>query len=208
MIARIEGKLVYKSTDYLIVDVNGVGYRVFVPLSTYYALPEIDENIQLRIVTIVREDVFRLFGFLTKKEQEMFEHLLSISKIGPKLGLNTLSGMSADVLKDAITQGDIEKINTIPGIGKKTAERIVLELKEKLGKIALDTSEVVGSTISSAKTELQDALSALINLGYKKPNAEIALKKVSANLKNSDDEENITVETLIKGALKILAGTG
>ena len=208
MIARIEGKLVYKSTDYLIVDVNGVGYRIFVPLSTYYALPEIDENLQLRIVTIVREDVFRLFGFLTKKEQEMFEHLLSISKIGPKLGLNTLSGMSADVLKDAITQGDIEKINTIPGIGKKTAERIVLELKEKLGKIALDTSEVVGSTISSAKTELQDALSALINLGYKKPNAEIALKKVSANLKNSDDEENITVETLIKGALKILAGTG
>ena len=208
MIARIEGKLVYKSTDYLIVDVNGVGYRVFVPLSTYYALPEIDENLQLRIVTIVREDVFRLFGFLTKKEQEMFEHLLSISKIGPKLGLNTLSGMSADVLKDAITRGDIEKINSIPGIGKKTAERIVLELKEKLGKIALDTSEAVGSTIPSAKTELQDALSALINLGYKKQSAELALKKVSTNLKNNDTEESFNVETLIKGSLKILAGTG
>ena len=208
MIARIEGKLVYKSTDYLIVDVNGVGYRVFVPLSTYYALPEIDENLQLRIVTIVREDVFRLFGFLTKKEQEMFEHLLSISKIGPKLGLNTLSGMSADVLKDAITRGDIEKINSIPGIGKKTAERIVLELKEKLGKIALDTSEAVGSTIPSAKTELQDALSALINLGYKKQSAELALKKVSTNLKNNDAEESFNVETLIKGSLKILAGTG
>ena len=208
MIARIEGKLVYKSTDYLIVDVNGVGYRIFVPLSTYYALPEIDENLQLRIVTIVREDVFRLFGFLTKKEQEMFEHLLSISKIGPKLGLNTLSGMSADVLKDAITRGDIEKINSIPGIGKKTAERIVLELKEKLGKIALDTSEAVGSTIPSAKTELQDALSALINLGYKKQSAELALKKVSTNLKNNDAEESFNVETLIKGSLKILAGTG
>tara|TARA_B100000315_G_scaffold140796_1_gene129839 strand:+ start:289 stop:915 length:627 start_codon:yes stop_codon:yes gene_type:complete len=208
MIARIEGKLVYKSTDYLIVDVNGVGYRIFVPLSTYYALPEIDENLQLRIVTIVREDVFRLFGFLTKKEQEMFEHLLSISKIGPKLGLNTLSGMSADVLKDAITRGDIEKINSIPGIGKKTAERIVLELKEKLGKIALDTSEAVGSTIPSAKTELQDALSALINLGYKKQSAELALKKVSTNLKNNDTEESFNVETLIKGSLKILAGTG
>jgi len=208
MIARIEGKLVYKSTDYLIVDVNGVGYRIFVPLSTYYALPEIDENLQLRIVTIVREDVFRLFGFLTKKEQEMFEHLLSISKIGPKLGLNTLSGMSADVLKDAITRGDIEKINSIPGIGKKTAERIVLELKEKLGKITLDTSEAVGSTIPSAKTELQDALSALINLGYKKQSAELALKKVSTNLKNNDTEESFNVETLIKGSLKILAGTG
>ena len=208
MIARIEGKLVYKSTDYLIVDVNGVGYRIFVPLSTYYALPEIDENLQLRIVTIVREDVFRLFGFLTKKEQEMFEHLLSISKIGPKLGLNTLSGMSADVLKDAITRGDIEKINSIPGIGKKTAERIVLELKEKLGKIDLDTSEAVGSSIPSAKTELQDALSALINLGYKKQSAELALKKVSTNLKNNDTEESFNVETLIKGSLKILAGTG
>lgn len=207
MIARIKGKLVYKSTNHLIVDVNGVGYRIFVPLSTYYALPETGETLQLRIVTIIREDVFNLFGFLTQKEQEMFEHLRSVSKIGPKLGLNTLSGMSADELKEAIMHGDIEKINSIPGIGKKTAERIVLELKEKVGKIVLDTASV-DFDFPSVKTELKDALSALINLGYKKPTAESALKKVAGDLKTNDDgEEKLTVETLIKGALKILSGT-
>jgi Holliday junction DNA helicase RuvA len=189
------------------VDVNGVGYRVFIPLSTYYALPETGENLNLRIVTIVREDVFNLFGFLTQEEQEIFEHLISVSKIGPKLGLNTLSGMSADELKEAIMQGDIEKINSIPGIGKKTAERIVLELKEKVGKVVLDTSSIIDSAVHSTKTELKDALSALINLGYKKPAAELALKKVTVGLKNNENEKNATVESLIKGALKILSGT-
>ncbi len=206
MIARIQGKLIYKSTHHLIVDVNGVGYQIYVPLSTYYALPETGETLQLRIVTIVREDAFNLFGFFTQKEQEMFEYLISVSKIGPKVGLNTLSGMSADELKEAILQGDIEKINSIPGIGKKTAERIVLELKEKVGKIVLDTSSV-DSAIPSAKAELKDALSALINLGYKRSSAESALKKVTADLKNNENEDSITVESLIKGALKILSGT-
>ncbi|MEE9164717.1 MAG: Holliday junction branch migration protein RuvA [Nitrospinota bacterium] len=207
MIARIEGKLAYKSTDRLIVDVNGVGYQVYVPLSTYYALPETGEILQLRIITIVREDAFNLFGFLTKEEQEMFEYLINVSKIGPKVGLNTLSGMSANELKEAILQGDIEKINSIPGIGKKTAERIVLELKEKVGKIVLDTSSIVDSADPSTKTELKDALSALINLGYKRLSAESALEKVTASLKNNDNEDSFTVETLIKGALKILSGT-
>ncbi len=207
MIARIEGKLAYKSTDRLIVDVNGVGYQVYVPLSTYYALPETGKILQLRIITIVREDAFNLFGFLTKEEQEMFEYLINVSKIGPKVGLNTLSGMSANELKEAILQGDIEKINSIPGIGKKTAERIVLELKEKVGKIVLDTSSIVDSADPSTKTELKDALSALINLGYKRLSAESALEKVTASLKNNDNEDSFTVETLIKGALKILSGT-
>ena len=206
MIARIQGKLIYKSTHHLIVDVNGVGYQIYVPLSTYYALPETGETLQLRIVTIVREDAFNLFGFFTQKEQEMFEYLISVSKIGPKVGLNTLPEMSADELKEAILQGDIEKINSIPGIGKKTAERIVLELKEKVGKIVLDTSSV-DSAIPSAKAELKDALSALINLGYKRSSAESALKKVTADLKNNENEDSITVESLIKGALKILSGT-
>ena len=208
MIARIEGKLVYKSTNRLIVDVNGVGYQVYVPLSTYYALPETGEILQLRIVTIVREDAFKLFGFLTKEEQEMFEYLISVSKIGPKVGLNTLSGMSANELKEAILHGDIEKISSIPGIGKKTAERLVLELKEKVGKIVLDTSSIVDSADPSTKNALKDALSALINLGYKKPSAETALKKVTTVLKNNDNEDSLSVETLIKGALKILSGTG
>jgi Holliday junction DNA helicase RuvA len=207
MIARIKGKLAYKSTDRLIVDVNGVGYQVYVPLSTYYALPETGEILQLRIITIVREDAFNLFGFLTKEEQEMFEYLISVSKIGPKVGLNTLSGMSVNVLKEAILQGDIEKINSIPGIGKKTAERIVLELKEKVGKIVLDASSIVDSTDPSTRTVLKDALSALINLGYKKLSAELALKKVTAVLKNNDKEDSFTVETLIKSSLKILSGT-
>ena len=207
MIARIEGKLAYKSTYRLIVDVNGVGYQVYVPLSTYYALPETGEILKLRIITIVREDAFNLFGFLTKEEQEMFEYLISVSKIGPKVGLNTLSGMSVNELREAILQGDIEKINSIPGIGKKTAERIVLELKEKVDKIVLDASSIVDSADPLTKTVLKDALSALINLGYKKLSAESALKKVTAALKNNDNEDSFTVETLIKSALKILSGT-
>ncbi len=174
------------------------------PLSTYYALPELEETLQLRISTIVREDVFNLFGFLTQKEQDIFKHLIRVSKIGPKLGINILSGMSADELKDAIMLGDVEKLNSIPGIGKKTAERIVLELKEKVGKIDKD-AEHAEPTLRTGNVEFEDALSALINLGYKKPTAEIALKKVMANLKASDKaDENVSVETLIKGALKIL----
>lgn len=207
MIARIRGELVSKSPNFLIVDVNGVGYRIFVPLSSYYALPELGETLQLRIVSIVREDVFHLYGFLTQKEQGIFEHLISVSKIGPKLGLNILSGMSADELKAAITIGDIEKLNTIPGVGKKTAERMVLELKEKISKISLDTSTTV-SDIAAKKTEIEDALSALINLGYKKQTAESALNKVAADLKTNDGaEESLTVEALIKGALKTLSGS-
>lgn len=206
MIARINGKLIHKATNYLIVDVNGVGYRIFVPLSTYYALPGLGKNLQLRTITIVREDVFHLFGFLTQEEQEMFEHLVSVSKIGPKLGINILSGMSAAELKDAIILADTEKIFTIPGIGKKTAERIVLELKEKVGKMVSEPA-IVEHGLFSIKPELRDAISALVNLGYKQPAAESALKKVTRILKSPDNkEEVITVENLIKGALKILSG--
>lgn len=206
MIARIRGKLVSKSTDFLIVDVNGVGYRVFVPLSTYYTLPEEGEVLQLLIVTIVREDVFNLFGFLTQKEQDIFKLLISVSKIGPKLGLNILSGISAVELKQAITLGDIEKLNSIPGIGRKTAERIVLELKEKVSKMVMDTP-VVEAYSPLPKTKMEDALSALTNLGYKKQSSEPVLKRVLADLKTDQgEEENYTLEDLIKGALRLLSG--
>jgi len=205
MIARIRGTLVFKSTNFLIVDVNGVGYRIFVPLSTYYALPKLGEILQLLTVTIVREDVFNLFGFLTQKEQDIFNHLISVSKIGPKLGINILSGMSAEELKEAIILGDIEKLNSIPGIGKKTAERIVLELKEKVSK-ALAGQPDGTHDIPSAKPEIDDALSALINLGYKRPLAETAIKKAKGELKVNNSEKNSTLEVLIRGALKILSG--
>jgi Holliday junction DNA helicase RuvA len=205
MIARIKGTLVFKSTNFLIVDVNGVGYRIFVPLSTYYALPKLGEILQLLTVTIVREDVFNLFGFLTQKEQDIFNHLISVSKIGPKLGINILSGMSAEELKEAIILGDIEKLNSIPGIGKKTAERIVLELKEKVSKALAGQPDGIHD-IPSAKPEIEDALSALVNLGYKKPLAETAIKKAKADLKINNSDNSSTLEVLIRGALKILSG--
>ena len=205
MIARIRGTLVFKSTNFLIVDVNGVGYRIFVPLSTYYALPKLGEILQLLTVTIVREDVFNLFGFLTQKEKDIFNHLISVSKIGPKLGLNILSGMSAEELKEAIKLGDIEKLNSIPGIGRKTAERIVLELKEKVSKALADQPDGIHD-IPSAKPEIEDALSALINLGYKKHLAETAVKKAKADLKINNSDNSSTLEILIRGALKILSG--
>ena len=197
--------MVLKSTNFLIVDVNGVGYRIFVPLSTYYALPKLGEILQLLTVTIVREDVFNLFGFLTQKEQGIFNHLISVSKIGPKLGINILSGMSAEELKEAIILGDIEKLNSIPGIGRKTAERIVLELKEKVSKALAGQPDGI-HVISSAKPEIEDALSALINLGYKKPLAETAIKKAKAELKANNSDNSSTLEVLIRGALKILSG--
>jgi Holliday junction DNA helicase RuvA len=163
------------------------------------------EILQLLTVTIVREDVFNLFGFLTQKEQDIFNHLISVSKIGPKLGINILSGMSAEELKEAIILGDIEKLNSIPGIGRKTAERIVLELKEKVSK-ALSSQPDGTHNISSAKPEIEDALSALINLGYKKPLAETAIKKAKAELKVNNSDNSSTLEVLIRGALKILSG--
>lgn len=200
MIASIRGSLAFKSPEYLIIDVGGVGYQVFVPLSSFYVLPKVGDIVNLKIHTHLRDDAIHLYGFLTKEEREIFQSLISIQGIGPKLALNILSGISTQELIKAISEGDILTLSTIPGVGRKTAERLVLELKEKIGYIQESTlkhHELVSGQDKTQKRDhnYEDALSALVNLGYKKSEAEEALKRIHL--------EGDSVENLIKGSLRI-----
>ena len=195
MIAHLKGQLSYKSPEHTIVDVNGVGYQVFTPLSTYYALPEKGEMVFLRIYTRVREDELKLFGFLTEEEQTIFQKLITINKVGPRLALGILSGMSPTDLISTVMSDDSARLSTIPGVGKKTAERLTLEMKDKLADMALDLIDQPKRTEGYYK----DALSALINLGYKKPEAEKALKVIC-----EQGGKNACLEDLIKESLNIL----
>ncbi len=197
MIAHLKGQLTYKSPEHSIVNVNGVGYKVFTPLSTYYSLPKPGESISLRIHTRVREDELKLFGFLTEEEQAIFEKLITINKVGPKLALGILSGMSPSDLLTAIINKDAARLSSIPGVGKKTAERLALEMKDKLSDLALEMEHQPDS--ASPGGFFEDALSALLNLGYKKPQAEKALK--SAYNANGQDS---SLEDLIKESLNNL----
>jgi holliday junction DNA helicase RuvA len=199
MISHLKGTLSYKSPVYVVVDVNGVGYQVFVSLTTYYALPEIGGNVFLKIHTHVREDAFKLFGFLTDEEQLVFEKLISISKVGPKLALSILSGMQPVDFMTAVMENDVDRISTIPGVGKKTAERLTLELKDKLKDITVEFSPGSGEGIPAGGV-VEDAVSALVNLGYKKPQAEKAIKSIWE--KNGQSSE---LEDLIKESLNLLS---
>ena len=197
MIAYLKGQLIYKSPEHTVVDVNGVGYKVFTPLSTYYSLPKPGESVSLRIHTRVREDELKLFGFLTEEEQTIFEKLITINKVGPKLALGILSGMSPTDLLTAIINNDAARLSAIPGVGKKTAERLALEMKDKLSDLALEMEHQPSS--SSPEGFYEDALSALVNLGYKKPQAEKALKTAY----NTNGPDSL-LEDLIKESLNNL----
>jgi Holliday junction DNA helicase RuvA len=202
MIAHLKGTLLKKTTDSLIIDNSGVGYEVFVPLSTFYSLPEEDETINLHIHTHVKEDAFILFGFKTILEKKVFRLLITISGIGPKLAINILSGIGPDELIEAIARGDVVKLQSIPGVGKKTAERIALELKDKAGKISSDLSiPPVKARTPEDKTILDDALSALLNLGYTAKAASRAVEKAISGLADGE----ISLEGVIKEALRQLA---
>lgn len=193
MIASLTGRLKRKATDYLIVDVVGVGYQVFMPLSSYSSLPEDGEEISLHIHTHLREDSLSLFGFLTEAEKDMFLLLMGVSGIGPKLALAVLSSLSVRDLSLAIKASDDSKLCGIPGIGKKTAARMVLELKDKVKDFTPSVSSR-GEAVAMAG-EVEDAVSALVNLGYKKPLAEEAVRKVRAG------QSGLPLETLIREAL-------
>lgn len=199
MIAFLKGALLFKNPGSAVIDVGGVGYQVFIPLSSFYELPDPGGTVTLHIHTHVREDALQLFGFLTAKEKELFLALMSVSGVGPKLALNIISGLPFDTLVDAITRGDEKKVATIPGIGGKTAARLVLELKEKVAALGFEVPAgpcAVGATPNRQKDE---AVSALVNLGYKKNQAEDAVKRVCAGV------EGITLEALIREALKVLS---
>ena len=200
MIAYLSGLLFRKTTQSVIIDAGGIGYEVFVPLSTFYTLPEKDERVSLHIHTHVREDALILFGFYTRLEKDLFLMLTSVSGIGPKLAVNILSGIGPGELLGAIAQGDAVRLQAIPGVGKKTAERIALELKDKALRFN-DKQDIISVPVLEEGEAglLDDARSALLNLGYSPKLAERAVKKARSGL------PEITLEGLIRDALKILA---
>ncbi len=200
MIAHLSGLVFKKSTQSLIVDAGGIGYEVFVPLSTYYTLPENNERVSLHIYTHVREDALQLFGFRTGLEKELFLLLISVSGIGPRLAVNILSGTGPQELLNAIVGGDSVRLQAIPGVGKKTAQRIALELKDRASRITtLEGPTQVPAPEEKHKGLVGDALSALLNLGYSRKLARDAVEKARHRT------EDMTLEGLITEALKILA---
>jgi len=196
MIAMLTGQIAYKSPDHIVLDVNGVGYRVLIPFSTYYELPE-EGTVSLHIHTSVREDAIQLYGFRTRLEKSFFQLLISVSGIGPKLGRDILSNIQPAALAQALSQGDIHKLSAIPGIGKKTAERLILELKEKVGKLDMTSVPAAERRELPAGDVMDDVASALLNLGYKEPQVRKALGGLDAS-------GGAGVEELLKQALKIL----
>jgi Holliday junction DNA helicase RuvA len=193
MIARISGILIYKSVSHVIVDAYGVGYRIFVPLTTFYELPETGQRATLNIYTHVKEDAIHLFGFHTFEDQGIFQMLISIAGIGPKLAMNILSGIPAREFVKAVTQGNMSRLVAIPGVGKKMAERMIVELKDKM-------KSDNGPGIVGDNAMKDDALSALVNLGYKNATAKAVIEKVV-----SESVEGLGLDVLLKNALKTLS---
>ena len=174
MIAHLRGKLIAKHPNQAIVEAGGVGYDVAISVATFSELPSVGDEVALHIHTHVREDALALFGFLRHDEKQLFEKLIGVSGIGPKLAMTVLSGMPASAMVAAIRANDVERLTRIPGIGKKTAERMVLELKDKLAAF--------GETAARAASPLEeDVVSALCNLGYQRPAAEKAFAAVAGN---------------------------
>jgi len=201
MIAHLTGRLLSRNTKSVIIDAGGIGYEVFVPLSTFYQLPKEEERISLHVHTHVREDAIQLYGFKSQLEKELFLMLISVSGIGPKLGVNILSGIGPEDLLDAISRGDAMRLQSIPGVGKKTAERITLELKERATRSqgqqpALKSPQ---GRMETAETRMMDdALSALVNLGYPLKAAKQAVDRAKATVRET------SLEAWIKEALRHL----
>ena len=189
MIARLRGKLIEKEPARVVVDVNGVGYEVSIPLTTFTSMPESGAEVSVDIYTHVREDVIALYGFSSRQERRVFERLISISGIGPRLAITILSGGSVEGLVGAIRRGDLARLTAIPGVGKKTAERIVVELKDKLKDM---TEEVVKPSVEV------DVVSALENLGYPRAMIEAAVRR------SIDGDAEAGFEVLFKRTLQIL----
>jgi len=197
VIAQVRGRLVRKEPQEAIVDVGGVGYRVSIPLSTFYRIGEAGDEVTLLTHTHVREDTLALFGFLTSGEQALFERLIAVSGVGPKLALSILSGIEAPDLVAALRSSDVARLTRIPGVGKKTAERLVLELKDKVQGLAATEEAAPAGPPSAAK---EDLVSALVHLGYSRPEAERGVDRAL--------EQNATgrFEDLLRLSLRTLSG--
>ncbi|HEY6120358.1 MAG TPA: Holliday junction branch migration protein RuvA [Pyrinomonadaceae bacterium] len=205
MIAHLSGTLLSKQATAVILDVGGVGYEVSIPLSTFYDLAEPGSEVQLRIYTHVREDALQLYGFKTARERELFLRLISVSGIGPKLGITLLSGMSADEMIASIRTNNLARLTLIPGVGRKTAERLVMELRDKVASLSSAELEDEPGAKPAATPEptadsvRADALSALLNLGYQRAAAEKAIGAIMT------EDEEMSVESVLRGSLRRLA---
>ena len=195
MIGRLVGRLAVKAPDHVILDVGGVGYHVRIPLSTFYELPESESPASLWIHTYVREDSLALYGFLTERERALFLMLLDVAGIGPRVALTVLSGMPPADLIEALRAQDVRKLTAIPGIGKKTAERMTLELSEKVAKLAAEPTAA-----RPAEVAAEDVISALVNLGYRKGDAERAVDAIGRTGAPADFGD------YLKAALKRMTG--
>lgn len=193
MIAQISGKLAHKQPGEVVIDVGGVGYLVFIPLNVFYRLPDIGAPMSLQIHTHVREDALQLFGFHDVSEKQVFLLLMGVSGIGPKLALNILSGIPAEDLARALRQSDQARLVSIPGVGKKLAERMIVELKDKFVTFSAAPAGSAATPEASSQ-KMQDAVSALINLGYKKPEIEKTVRDVLKN--DALSLEDVLRETL------------
>lgn len=207
MIAHLSGTLLSKQATSVILDVGGVGYEINIPVSTFYDLEDTGATVQLRIYTHVREDALQLYGFKTARERELFTRLISVSGIGPKLGITLLSGMSADEIIASIRTNNLARLTLIPGVGRKTAERLVVELRDKLASLSpAEVEEGLGATglgapSSPADSMRSDVLSALLNLGYQRGAAE---KAVTGAI---DEGGEMSVEVILRRSLRKLAKT-
>ena len=205
MIAHLSGTLLSKQATSLVLDVGGVGYEVSIPLSTFYELEDIGSKVQLRIYTQVREDTLQLYGFRTIRERELFMRLISVSGIGPSVGIKLLSGMSADEMIASIRTNNLARLTLIPGVGRKTAERLVVELRDKIASLSSPALEeefgpVPGVPSTPSEDAVRsDALSALVNLGYQRSAAEKAINAVLG------EEGELTVESILRRSLRRLA---
>ena len=202
MIARIDGILIEKTPAYIIVEAMGIGYEIVVPLTTFYELPEINHRVILKIHTHIREDAMTLFGFLTQKEKDVFQLLITVTGIGPKLAINILSGTDFSELVFSIAQGDLNRLIRIPGVGKKTAERIIFDLRDKkIMALYSEWGEDVSGERANIRLIKEDALSALVNLGYKEQRINDVLEEVLRD----HEAESASLDVILKKSLKILA---
>jgi Holliday junction DNA helicase RuvA len=205
MIAYLSGKLLEKQATSVIIDVGGIGYEVTIPLSTFYELGEEGADVSLRIYTHVREDALQLFGFKSEREKQLYLKLISVQGIGAKSGISMLSGMSAEEIVTAIRTDNLARLTSIPGVGRKTAERLVIELRDKLNEFTAQSALERAASGTSAQAEApadavyDDALSALVNLGYQRNAAEKALKQAIK------DGTEISVQKLLRKSLQLLA---
>ncbi|MCA1628784.1 MAG: Holliday junction branch migration protein RuvA [Acidobacteria bacterium] len=204
MIAHLSGTLLAKHATSVIVDVGGVGYEVTIPVTTFYDLEEAGAQVSLRIYTHVREEALQLYGFKTARERELFTQLISVSGIGPKSAIAMLSGMSADEIITAIRTNNLARLTSIPGLGKKTAERLVIELRDKMSKLSSPELEEqlaarAAGAAPSDDSVREDALSALVNLGYQRAAAEKAVTHAT------QEGGDLSVELLLRRALRTLS---